>query len=197
MHSDGFLGQNAVPTDGVLGDSWSAQPYGHVNITLTGNKNSLNDLSAQFQMSNPAQDQFYLGGEDIPLGVGLGASSAPLTLIEDRHQSGTFGFAASDYTGTGLNAPIGITRTNGNYGIVSVSYATTTNNSTAVANSDYRPTSGTVSFAATDTNKSFNVQILSSNYVSTVERNRQPGAEQCGIAHHQPEFPRLPEFKRN
>ncbi len=170
MHSDGFFGQNAVPTDAVLGNSWNSQPYAYVNITLTGNKNSLNDLSAQFQMSNPAQDQFYLGGEDIPLGVGLGASSAPLTLIEDRHQSGTFGFTASSYTGTGLTVPIGISRTNGNYGIVSVSYATTTNNSTAIVNADYRPTVGTVSFAATDTNKSFNVQILSSNYVSTVEK---------------------------
>lgn len=170
MHSDGFLGQNAVPTDQVITNSWSGVPWAYVNVTVTGNASSLNNLSAQFQMSNPARDQFYLGGEDIPLGVGLGQSSSPFTLIEDRHQSGMFGFAASSYTGTGLNAPIGITRTNGTYGVVSVTYATTTNGSTAVANADYRPTSGTVSFAATDTNKSFNVQILSSNYVSSVEK---------------------------
>lgn len=173
MHSDGFFGENLVLSDSVFGDVWSGVPYAYINLTVTGNTNTLNDLSAQFQLSNPAADQFYLGGEDIPLGVGLGESSAPLTLIEDRHQSGTFGFAASSYTGTGLNAAIGITRTNGTYGSVSVTYTTTTNGSTAVAGSDYVPTrggKGTVTFLATDTTKSFNVQILSSNYNSSVEK---------------------------
>jgi len=170
MHSDGFIGQNAVPTDDVVGDSWAAIPYAYVNLTVTGNTNSASNLSAQFQLSNPADDQFYLGGEDIPLGVGLGQSSAPLTLINDRHQSGTFGFAASSYTATG-NASIGITRTNGNYGIVSVSYATTTNGSTAIAGTDYTPISGgSLSFAATDVNKTFNVTVKQTNNISSIEK---------------------------
>ncbi len=171
MHSDAFIGQNLVPTDTVVGDSWSDVPYGHVYLTVTGNANSFNNLTAQFQLSNPDDDQFYLGGENIALGVGLGEASAPVTLIEDRHQSGTFGFASPTYTGAGLTAPIAVTRTNGNYGIVSVTYDTTTNGSTAVANVDYRPiSSGTLTFSATDTNKSFNVSILSSNYNSSVEK---------------------------
>jgi uncharacterized delta-60 repeat protein len=173
MHSDGFFGENLILNDGVIGDIWEGVPYAYINLTITGNENSLNDLTAQFQLSNPAADQFFLGGEDIPLGVGLGLSSAPLTLIEDRHQSGTFGFASPSYTGTGLNAAIAITRTNGTYGSVSVTYTTTTNGSTAVAGSDYTPTpggKGTLTFLATDTSKSFNVQILSSNYISSVEK---------------------------
>jgi uncharacterized delta-60 repeat protein len=173
MHSDGLFGPNAVPTDAVFGGAWSGTKYGAVNLTVTGNTNSLNNLTASFLLSNPDMDQFYLGGENIPLGVGLGESTAPLTLIEDRHQSGTFGFAASSYVGTGLNAPIALTRTSGNYGSVSVTYTTTTNGSTAVANVDYRPTPGgsaSLTFLASDTTKTFNVQILNSNYNSSVEK---------------------------
>ena len=171
MHSDGFFGQNDVPTDAVIGDSWSGATTAQINLDLTGRETSSSDLSASFQLSNPADDQFYLGGEDIPLGVGLGASAAPLTLIADQHASGTFGFSSPSYTGTGNAAPITIVRTNGSYGVVTVSYATSTNGSTAVAGADYRAISGgLLSFAATDVNKSFNVTILSSNYVSTVEK---------------------------
>jgi uncharacterized delta-60 repeat protein len=170
MHSDGLIGQNAVPTDNVLGDSWSGASDGYVNLTVTSTTNSYNNLSAQFQLSNPAADQFYLGGEDIPLGVGLGLSSAPLTLIEDRHQSGTFGFAASSYTSTNSPASIGITRTNGNYGQVTVFYATTTNGSTAISGTDYTPISGSTTFLATDTNKTFNVTIKNTTSISSVEK---------------------------
>jgi uncharacterized delta-60 repeat protein len=170
MHSDALLGQNAVPFDTATGQSFSGVPWPAVNVTIAGSPNSFNDLNAQFQMANPVKDQFYLGGEDIPLGVALGESSAPLKIIEDRHQSGTFGFASPSYTGTGLAAPIALTRTNGTYGVVAVSYTTTTNGSTAVAGADYRATSGSVSFQPTDTNKTFNVTILNSNYVSSVEK---------------------------
>ena len=171
MHSDGLFGQNSVPTDAVIGGAYAAIPYAYVNLTVTGNTNSYNDLSAQFQLSNPADDQFYLGGENIPLGVGVGRSAAPLTLIEDRHQSGTFGFASLAYSGSGPLAAVSVNRTNGTYGTVSVTYATTTNGSTAVANTDYRPLSGgTLTFSSTDTNKSFNIPIINSNYVSSVEK---------------------------
>ena len=170
MHSDGFFGQNLVVNDAVYGSSWSTVPYAYVNLTVTGNTNSYNNLNAQFQLSNPAVDQFYLGGEDIPLGVGLGRSSAPFTLIEDRHQSGTFGFAASSYTATG-NASINLIRTNGNYGQVSVTYATTTNGSTAIPVTDYTPiSSGSTTFQSTDTNKTFTVTVKNNNYSSSIEK---------------------------
>ena len=170
MHSDGFYLFSDLPSDAVLGDIWSGVTYADVLLTVAGNTNSFNNLTASFIMSNPQQDQFFLGGENIALGVGLGESAAPLTLIEDRHPSGTFGFASPTYTGTGLAAPIAVARTNGTFGSVTVNYATSTNGSTAIANVDYHPTSGTVTFSATDTNKNFNITILSSNSVSSLEK---------------------------
>ena len=114
-------------------------------------------------------DLFYLGGQDIPLGVALGASLAPLTLIDDHHQSGTFGFASPTYTGTGQTA-IAVARTNGNYGQVSLNYATTTNGSTAILGSDYNAASGTLTFLSGTTNLAFTVPVLASNYNSSVEK---------------------------
>jgi len=171
MHSDGLFGGNHVPHNN-WGEAFNAITMGFINLQIVTNSYNLKNLDARLQLSNPLnEDQFYLGGEDIPLGVALGASAAPLTLIEDRHVCGTFGFALSNYVGTGLSAPIALTRTNGTYGQVTVSYATTTNGSTAVAGVDYTPLYGkSITFQATDTNKSFNVTILSSNNISSVEK---------------------------
>ena len=134
--------------------------------------NSLSNLSAQFKLTDPANaDQFYLGGQDIPLGVALGESVAPLTLIDDHLQAGTFGFVSSNYTGVFPSASIGVTRSGvNNSGLVSLNYATTTNGSTAILGSDYNAASGTLTFQPAVTNLSFNVQILNSNYSSSVEK---------------------------
>jgi uncharacterized delta-60 repeat protein len=171
MHSDGFYGTNGYVED-VYGRFWSGSgQQSSVAVTIFENTNSLNNLNAQFQLTDPiGADQFYLGGEDIPLGVALGESLAPLTLIDDHHTSGTFGFSSSNYVGNGQSASIGVTRTNGTYGVVSMNYATTTNGSTAILNSDYNATGGTLSFQPSDTLKTFNVPILSSNYNSSVEK---------------------------
>ena len=175
MHGDGLFGGSLVPQND-WNQIFSGIKMAYVYLTITGNTNSFSDLGAQLQLSNPlGEDQFFLGGENIPLGVALGASSAPLTIIEDRHQSGTFGFSSPTYTGTGLSAAIGVTRTNGTYGVVTVNFATSTNGSTAVANVDYKPIPGSggngqITFQATDSNKNFNVQILNSNYNSSVEK---------------------------
>src|SRR5208283_3449330 len=105
MHSDGWFGTNGI-VQYAFGNYYSASSTSsaYVNesdvlVNVFENPNSLNNLNAQFQLANPGNaDQFYLGGEDIPLGVALGASTAPFTLIDDHHTSGTFGFAASSYT---------------------------------------------------------------------------------------------------
>ena len=101
MHSDGFYGQNLVPNDD-FGAIWSGVDYADVYLTLTGSEGATKNLNAVFQMSNPAgADEFYLGGEDIPLGVALGEPAAPLVLIDDHHTSGTFGFAFVELYGHG------------------------------------------------------------------------------------------------
>ena len=172
MHSDGLFGTNGFPTD-AYGQYWSGNysDLGTVQVNILDSTNSLSNLSATYTLANPANaDMFYLGGEDIALGVGLGVASAPLTLIDDHHASGTFSFAATSYTANGQTAPVAVTRTNGTYGLVSLSYATTTNNSTASANSDYVPTIGTLTFQPADTSRSFSVQVLNTNYTSPAEK---------------------------
>jgi uncharacterized delta-60 repeat protein len=173
MHSDGFFGTNGFVNDVYNRFFSGASPLllGSVSVDIIDNSNSLNNLSAQFQMSCPPNaDQFYLGGDDIPLGVALGESVAPFTLIDDHHVSGTFSFGSSDYIGTGNSASISVTRSNGTYGVVSLNYATTTNGSTAILNSDYAAASGTLTFQPADTGKTFTVPILNSNWTSSAEK---------------------------
>ena len=171
MHSDGLYGGNSVLNDD-WGHAFSAVVTAKINVTITGNTNNYSDVNAQLLLSNPLDDgQFFLGGENIPLGVALGGCSAPLTIIEDRHQSGTFGFNSPSYSGTGPLVGINLLRTNGTYGSVVVKCSTTTNGSTAVLGVDYKAVSDQqVTFGASDTIKSFNVTILNSNYNSSVEK---------------------------
>ena len=172
MHSDGLYGTNGFVTD-AYGFYWSGNSpdLGQVTVNILDSTNSLSNLNAQFTLANPQnQDQFFLGGDDIALGVALGAGAVPLTLIDDHHASGTFGFTAASYTANGLTAPVSVGRTNGTYGVVTLSYATTTNGSTALANSDYVPTIGTLTFQPSDTSRSFAVQILNTNYTTSLEK---------------------------
>ncbi len=172
MHSDGLFGSAAVPQDD-FNTAYAGSIQGAVTLSILGNETTTADLKAQLQMANPAgADQFYLGGQNIPLGVGLGESLAPLTLINDYHACGTFGFSASNYVATADTfIPISLVRSNGTYGAVSLNYATVTNGSTAVLNSDYRAASGTVTFNDGTTSQSFSVQVLNTNYISTVEKH--------------------------
>jgi len=169
MHSDGLFGNNGYPQD--VYNRISGNGQSSVTVTVLDNTNSIGNLSAMFQLADPVgADQFYLGGEDIPLGVALGESVAPLTLIDDHQTSGTFGFSSPSYTGTGQGAAISVIRTNGNYGVVYLSYATTTNGSTAILNSDYSAASGTLTFQPSDTSHSFTVPILNTNTSSSAEK---------------------------
>jgi uncharacterized delta-60 repeat protein len=172
MHSDGLFGTNTLMQD-VYGEFWSYGINGPsaVNVSLLNNNMSAGDLQAQFQLANPSgADQFYLGGQDIPLGVALGGSAVPFTVVDDDRQSGAFGFVSSVFTANSTTASIGILRTNGSYGNVQLSYATVTNGSTAVPGSDYTPTTGTLTFNDGQTNGSFNVQILNTNNITPLEK---------------------------
>ncbi len=170
MHSDGFAGTNGYVYD-VYGRFISGQTEQSVLVNIFETTNSFNNLTAQFQLANPVDaDQFYLGGENVPLGVALGESIAPFTIIDDHHNSGTFGFASANFIGNGQSATISVARTNGSYGIVYLSYTTTTNGSTAILNSDYLASSGTMTFQPSDTNHTFNVVILNTNSISATEK---------------------------
>ncbi len=143
-----------------------------VNVAIINNTAFSGNVNAQFQMANPSQqDLFYLGGQDIPLGIALGISQAPLTLVDNTHQDGVFSFASPSYVETNSPLPIGISRTNGTFGSVQLSYQTTTNGSTAVANADYRPTNGVLTFASSQTSGAFPLTVLNNGSVSAQEKD--------------------------
>ncbi|MGH7940009.1 MAG: Calx-beta domain-containing protein, partial [Limisphaerales bacterium] len=126
MHSDGLYGYSGFLYDqfgqGFAGGYVDAS---EVNVTILPDANMAGNLTATYQLANPADvDQLYLGGEDIPVGVALGLSSAPVSLIDNSQQAGTFGFAASSFVATNLSPVITVVRNNGAYGNVTVDYST-------------------------------------------------------------------------
>ncbi len=116
-------------------------------------------------LTNPASPFFSLGGEVIPLGAALGRSVAPITIIDDDFTPGVLGFTAPVFTVDehGSVATIQVSRTNGSTAAVTVNYTTvdlTPGPTAAVANADYLPKSGTLTFASGETNKTITINIL-------------------------------------
>jgi uncharacterized delta-60 repeat protein len=143
-----------------------------VSITINNNSQSSGDMLAGLQMANPiGADQFYLGGQNIPVGVALGISSAPFTIVDNGHQDGTFGFASATYTATNSNPVISLIRSNSSIGTVTVFYRSVTNGSSAILGSDYLAVNDSLTFSPGQTVGAFNVTVLQSNYISAVEKS--------------------------
>ncbi|HLX70901.1 MAG TPA: Calx-beta domain-containing protein [Verrucomicrobiae bacterium] len=171
-HSDGLWGTNTVYEDN-FGGSWTfnLDGPGSVIVTINNNQAKSGNVAAQFQLANPAgADQFYLGGENIPLGVGLGRSIAPLNIVDDNKRPGTFGFSSPTYSGVG-SVPITVIRTNGQFNStpLQIGYSTSAGPNTTPG-VDYVDTAGTLTFNNGDTNKFFNVLVIQSNYISSIEK---------------------------
>ena len=114
-----------------------------------------------------------LGGEVIPLGAALGHTYAPLTIVDNDYQKGTFAFSSPTYTvtenGNGTNAILTVVRTNGYDGAVSVDFYTV--DAGARAGRDYQYTSNRLDFASGETVKTIQVPIINEavveNYAKT------------------------------
>ena len=172
MHSDGLWGTNTVMNDS-FGDVWSLGLNGMPSVIVTINNNALTsgNTHALFQLANPPQsDLFFLGGQNIPVGVGLARSTAPLNIADDGRKAGTFGFTSPTYAAS-ANASISVMRTNGNFNstAILVDYSTSAGSNTT-AGVDYVDTTGTLTFNNGETLKAFNVQIVQSNYISAIEK---------------------------
>lgn len=172
QHSDGLNGGNGLMLDTNYNLTYTFGFNGPaaVNVSIINNTTSSGNLSAQFQLANPGADEFYLGGQNIPLGVALGTSLAPLTVVDNSHQDGVFGFAASSFPATGSTVSVGVARTNSSSGTVQLSYTTTTSGSTAVPGTDYSATSGVLTFNPGQTSGAFPVSILQNSSISSVEK---------------------------
>ncbi|MFO0966215.1 MAG: Calx-beta domain-containing protein [Gemmataceae bacterium] len=100
-----------------------------------------------------------------------GQATATLTIQDDdvAPQPGALRFSASAFSVDEgqATATITVTRTGGSDGSVSVNYATS--NGSATAGSDYTGASGTLTFAAGQTSKTFTVPILNDTAVEGAE----------------------------
>jgi len=118
------------------------------------------------ELHNPTdRDQFLLGGQKIPLGVALGRSSAPLTIVDNDVLNGTIGFVTTNFNvnETAGSVTVTVVRTNGN-GNLTVQYATS--DGTAIANRDYKAKSGQLNFGS-GVNTNFITVLLIHNGIAT------------------------------
>jgi uncharacterized repeat protein (TIGR01451 family)/uncharacterized delta-60 repeat protein len=91
----------------------------------------------------------------------IGQLSVPVTIVDNEFQPGVLNFSGASYTvdENAGRAVITVTRTNGTTGVVTVQFSATAG--TATAGSDFVATNGVISFADGETQKSFEVAILS------------------------------------
>ena len=95
-----------------------------------------------------------------PTGGGtLAAQSTSVLFISDNDPNGKLQFKLTSFlvSENSPTATITITRSNGTYGAIGVSYST--NDNTATNGSDYTTTSGTLSFAQGQSSKTFTIPI--------------------------------------
>ncbi len=171
QRTDGLLGLNGNLVD-IFGlflglSDLIINNQSEVTVSVINNSQSSGNLNAQFQLSNPSGESgFFLGGENIPICSALGQSTAPLTIIDNTSQSGTFSFVSTNYVATNTTATISILRSNGIFGTVTMKCFAT--NGTAIAGTDYRGvTNLSLQFLTGVVSNSYPVSILANGLIST------------------------------
>lgn len=154
-----------------------------VSVGVLIDHNNPGNLNAQFQLANPSlADTFYLGGEEIPLGAALGASSAPFTLIDDTTSPGQFGFSSPTFIASSNSVTITMVRSNGTFGQVSMVLNTTNGTALSGAGRDYIGVTNKLEiFNNNVTTVTTNISILDSGYIGTVEKTFTVSLSHLGI----------------
>ncbi|NOS67503.1 MAG: hypothetical protein HOO67_04035 [Candidatus Peribacteraceae bacterium] len=128
------------------------------NNTIEGNKNFTLKLAS------------VTGGASLDT-----PNSVQVTVVDDEaiaSGTGTVLFSSDTYThsqSAGGSALVTVYRRGGYGGTVTVTYATS--DSTAIANADYTSTSGTLTFAPGESNKTFSVPIIAGKFVGSKRIN--------------------------
>jgi uncharacterized delta-60 repeat protein len=194
--------QSRMREDGLAGNSgFLVDPYGLflttaikekalnqmslVTVNIIKNTQKSGNLNAQFQLANPAQqDFFYLGGQNIPLGTALGTTLVPLSIIDDSQKPGVFGFSSASYIATNLSPVIPVLRSNGVAGNITVRYSTINSNSTAVVGADYTglTNAGPLAFNQGVVSNAFTVTVKDAGiiYTNQVEKTVAVALSQLG-----------------
>jgi hypothetical protein len=116
-----------------------------------------------------ARETIRFALSDPTAGMTLGGRSTTVVRITDDDPAGALAFAATQFTATegGPAAVITVVRTGGTASGVTVQFATS--NGTATAGSDYQARSGTLSFGAGQTSRTFTVPILDDSRAESAE----------------------------
>src|SRR5207244_2783800 len=114
-----FAGQ-AMSWGTSYSDSWmvSDGDGGGKSVGITTLTNGNPNTTVNLQMTSPkGSDLFFLGGENIPLGVALGRSLSPLTIVQNHLNHGVLNLNPQGYfvneNVLGGNAVISVSRTGG------------------------------------------------------------------------------------
>ena len=159
--SDGtaLAGRDYLATTGSITFAGCSLGTRLISIPILNNNIADGNRTFGFTLSDPRGS---LSNSFPALG---GQCTAAITIIDDDFAHGALGFSAPVYNageGDG-DASITVWRTNGVNGQISVQYATS--NGSAANQTDYLTTSGTLTFAAGETNKSFKVRMLDNTAV--------------------------------
>jgi DNA/RNA endonuclease G (NUC1) len=147
------------------GAEWGSGLNSTADNTIRRNSAVCAGDTNQSDAFNPASEWTGFATDDS---TGLGSHSAtcdsgtPTPTPTPTPNHGALQFSAATYTvsETGSTASITVNRTGGSDGSVTVGYATSNGTATSGAGLDYTAASGTLTFAAGETTKSFSVQIL-------------------------------------
>ena len=167
MESDGLYGLNST-SHSWNNTIWLGFPSGVYIDIIDTNLLSGNRLM-NLTLSQPSSsDIFFLGGENIPIGVGLGVGQAQLAIVDNYQPHGTFSFSSPTYTVSeaGTNATINVIRTGGSEGLVRV-WCATVKGGTAQSGTtgDYIATATQLTFGDTVTNAQFSFPIVNNTIV--------------------------------
>jgi len=158
----------SVTIDYVTGDNTATagSDYTSTSGTLTfadGVMSQNFNVSVLDDSDYEGDEVFFVSLSNPGGGASLGTPSTSTLTISDNDPvppAGSLQFSADTYTvdesGPALVATV--TRTGGSFGAVTVDYVSS--DGTATAGTDYSATSGTLSFADGDLNKTFNVPIV-------------------------------------
>jgi uncharacterized delta-60 repeat protein len=171
VRSGGIYGNNGamvdaygLPLTAAVQDK-EIKNLAQVTVSVINNSTPGN-LDAKFQLANPScADQFFLGGENIPIGGALGTSLSSFTVIDNTEKPGTFSFSSPVFIATNASVPISVLRSNGTYGVVSMwAY---TSNGTAVAGTDYAGYTNTDFLFNNVVSNGFNITVYNHGLIYT------------------------------
>jgi len=162
----------ALSVQWATADGTAAAPgdYAGSSGTLTFNANETSKTIAV----NVVGDTLVEGNETFKVNLSsasagtIGRAQATGTISDDD-TAGSVQFRSATYSvgESAGSAKITVARSGGSASGVSVNYATA--NGTAIAGSDYTPTSGTLTFGANETSKTFSVPILNDSIAESTE----------------------------